>query len=357
VSSLYLRGKTVWVSYSDRFGRRKRQSTGFTLDRVERRAGRILWPRHIADWHREFDRRLVYHKWDFHPEGQAGHKLSSILAGYLAAEGSTRKPLTRYSYEYAWQQLIDHFGDIEIERIAEGDMIGFRSYLLAKKWSEHTAARILRSVQVIFSWAELKGIIRRSPVTRYHSIRARDNPIRIFTAEELEQIFKAARPAQHDQLRFLLLTGFRLGESCQLKWEDIDFASQVIRVYNLKEERWEYVPMDKTLRTFLEGLPHTFDPFVFQHRKVITASQAFRRLRDRLELPEDLHIHMFRANFISSLVNSGLSESQVMQLARHRSLATSHKYYTAFDQSKLRKALARSRKQKGAKREDGSHNP
>ncbi len=340
----------VWVSYSDRFGRRKRQSTGFSLDRVERRAGRILWPRHILDWHKEFDRRLVFHKWDFKPEGQAGHKLSTVLVDYLAAEGSTRKPLTRYSYEYAWQQLIDHLGNIEIERIAEEDVIGFRSYLLSQDWSEHTAARLLRSVQVIFSWAETKGILKRSPVSRYHSIRARENPIRIFSADELEQIFKAASPPQRDQLRFLLLTGFRLGESCQLKWSDIDFAEQVIRVYNQKEDRWEYVPIDRILRGFLEGLPHTFDPYVFQYRKVFGASQAFRRLRDRLKLSKDLHIHTLRANFISGLVNSGLSESQVMHLARHRSLATSHKYYTAFDQRELRKALARSRKQKGTKK-------
>lgn len=43
------------------------------------------------------------------------------------------------------------------------------------------------------------------------------------------------------------------------------------------------------------------------------------------------HFHTLRANFISRLVNSGLSESQVMFRARHRSLSTSHKYYVAFD--------------------------
>lgn len=155
-------------------------------------------------------------------------------------------------------------------------------------------------------------------------------------------------PARN-QFRFLLLSGFRLGESCALKWEDVDFSEKVIRLWNEKEKRWDYFPMDKEIERFMKQLPKTYAPFVFVYRKIGTASQRFRRLRERLGYSEELSLHTLRTNFISRLINSGASESEVMHLARHKSIVTTHKYYTAFDQKRMREALRRSRRRRAPK--------
>jgi len=342
MSHLYLRGSSVWISFSDRSNSRRQKPTGFILEHINRRNGKIQWPAEIVHFKRRFDQKLIFGKWQLDGIAHSPIKLSELKAEFSAGYGHTKKPSTQYLYGLAIKILIDFIGDIDARKLTQDDIMDLRTKLLSKG-SEANAAKILRSLGKVLRWAESRTLISESPVTQDHAIIPKTRPIRIFKDGELAQVFEKAKPAMRDQLRFLLLSGFRVGECCALTWEDVDFTSKVIRLWNEKESRWDYFPMDGMLEDFMAGLARAYEPYVFASRNRKGMSKYLAKLIKDLDLPKHLHVHTLRANFISNLVNAGLSESTLKFLARHRSTQTTHKYYTAFDQVEMRKALARSR--------------
>jgi integrase len=345
LSTLYLRGRRVWIGYSDRWGLRHRVPLGIDLDKVEHRNGRIVWPREIQELKRKFDVQLAAGRYDLDPGRDHDMKLSEVLEHFMDGYGKDRSTASQYQYRLSMGKLIDCFGDIPAAALQESDILSWSRSLMKgdDAIGEHTAAKDLRSISPVFAWATAKGMILRNPVTRYVKFTPKAKPIVPFSRDQLETIFSSVDEPARNQFRFLLLSGFRLGESCALRWEDVDFAQKVIRLWNKKEQRWDYFPMDRELERFMKDLSREYSPFVFIYRKIGTASQRFRRLRERLGYSEELSLHTLRTNFISTLINSGASESEVMHLARHRSIVTTHKYYTAFDQKRMREALGKSR--------------
>jgi integrase len=342
MSSLYLRGKRIWIAFSDRFGIQYRRSTGLTIGEVKRAQGRIVYPREALDVKRKLDASLALGRWGL-PEDEKRTKISELTELYMKAVGHAKAEGTQYLSRLASQHMVRDLGDLPIAAITEDTIQRWRRILLSLE-GEQSGSRDLRTMSAVFSWAVAQNLIRHTPITRYVKVTPKPVPIVPFTDEQLKEIFKTAMAPARDQFRFLYLSGFRLNESCQLKWSDVDFKQRVIRLWNAKEKRWDYFPLDEYLFRFMRRLPRAYDPYVFFYRLKRSASQYFRRLRDRLKMGEELSLHTLRTNFISNLVNAGLSESEVMHLARHRSIMTTHRYYTAFDQKRMRKALERSRR-------------
>lgn len=343
MSSLYLRGHSIWIGYSDKAKIPRNRATGFKLEKIERRNGKIVWPREVLEFKKKFDRRIAYGRWGLEDLPARSLKLSELEAEFLAGHGSLRKPSTQYLYKLGMKKLIKAIGDVDARAIDEEDMLFWRAWLL-KNEGDQNASRCMRSVSKIFNWAIEKRYMLHNPVTSEIRISPKTKPIVTFPEEDLEKVLAAAPETMRQQWEFLLLSGFRVGESCALKWEDVDFKEDVIRIWNEKEERWDYFPMDQVLRRFMEELPRDHDPYVFAYRNVWWVSRKMALTIKKLKLKSGLRLHRLRTTFISRLVNSGLSESEVMHLSRHRSITTTHKYYAAFDQKRMREALARSRK-------------
>jgi integrase len=85
---------------------------------------------------------------------------------------------------------------------------------------------------------------------------------------ELDAIFKVMKPDHHLLFTFYLRTGFRMQEVMYLKWADINFGIQTVRVkakpeYGFVPKRWHErsVPLEEALLRRLE-----------EHRKVRKAS-------------------------------------------------------------------------------------
>lgn len=350
MSSLYLReGNRVWIAFSDRWGLRQRKPLGIQLDRVEVRNGRVIWPRAILDLKRRFDTDLAIGRFDFDRglDPNASVRLSEVLSRFIEEYGHTKAASTQELYRRAVDSLTENIGDIPARALEEQKLLTWRSRLFASGLSAHTVSRHIRSISAVLSWAVERGYIDRSPITRYVRVTPAPQPIIPLTEEQVSAILAAARPAERDLFTFLLLTGFRIGEACALTWADVDHEQRLIRVWNQKEKRWDYFPMDVEIAALMKQIPRSEEERVFVYRNTKSASRAFRRVRDRLKITDQVTVHTLRTNFISRLINSGATESEVMHLARHRSIVTTHKYYTAFDQSKMRAALAKSRR-KGA---------
>ncbi|MEI7671104.1 MAG: tyrosine-type recombinase/integrase [Deltaproteobacteria bacterium] len=355
MSSLYPRGRRIWIAYSDKFRKRRFKPTPF---RVPEQMGEE-WPRDVLHWQRKFDASLELGNDPFRKA--RGIKVTDAVEQYLEDMEGRLAPATIRETNLALEKFRSCFGAIDVAAISKDDIKRWVKWLrldhpvkrgtktVMMKISEQTIAKTLRSISPVFTWLESEGMIEHSPFSRFVKINPPKRPIVTLTGEQITQAFSLLTKPMRDRYGFLLLSGFRSDESSRVKWDDVDFSEAVIRIWNAKAGKggdWSYFPMDEELLAFMAALPREYAPFVFKPYNASYISRAFTRIKEKLGWNSLLKTHTFRANFISALVNSGLSESVVMHLARHKSIQTTHKYYTAFDQGTMREELARSRKKK-----------
>jgi integrase len=320
--------KYFWVRHKVK-GKEKETATNITLPPIALRIREEI----------ESKIRLHYIRVDDTPKRI---RLSELLEKFMNSHGLTRKESTQYTYKLGMRKLIEFTDDVYLHTLKEDDFIHWREYL-KKIEGVYNAARNIRCVSVIFRWAQERGFIYLNPLTRRVKLNPPRKSVVIYTDEEMQRIFAATSKEFREQLEFLSLTGFRSGEACQLQWKDIDFREMVINVKNEKEEREDRYPIDETLLAFLQSLPRTYEPYVLKYRSIWTVANKLRKIIKQLNLDDRLHVHSFRATYISRLVKSRVTESELLYLARLRSIEVAHWYYTQFDTHQMRTALANSR--------------
>jgi integrase len=155
----------------------------------------------------------------------------------------------------------------------------------------------------------------------------------------------------------LASTGMRVGELITLRWRDIDFEANVIRVVDdrfssrkqsmgstrtTKGKRSRAIPLNAALRGVLTNIPKHPDGRVFhgphgaslRQKTILTIFK--REVRDPLasEFPvpkgeigfEHGTIHSFRHYFVSECFRQGASEAEVKDWVGHRDSRMVHHY-------------------------------
>jgi len=155
----------------------------------------------------------------------------------------------------------------------------------------------------------------------------------------------------------LATTGLRVGELIALRWEDIDFDANLIRIMDerysgkknkmksarkVKGKRGRVIPLHPSLSETLNKLERHPDGGVFHGPKggklqAKTVLDIFKRnIRNKLkeEFPTnkgqvgfaDGTIHSFRHYFVSEAFRQGATEAEVMDWVGHRESKMVHHY-------------------------------
>ena len=124
----------------------------------------------------------------------------------------------------------------------------------------------------------------------------------------------------------------------RLNFDDIDFRDNIILIRNSKGRRDDKFPLYDELREFLikEFPNRTGKLFEYKNRNSMKFFYKFLKA----EGYPAYNFHSLRKTFISKLVNSGLSVYDVMTLARHKSIQTTLKHYTAAELSRMGKEIS-----------------
>ncbi len=130
-------------------------------------------------------------------------------------------------------------------------------------------------------------------------------------------------------LRLLMLTGCRVGEILNLRWKEVDFEGQCLRLPDSKTGA-KIVYLNGPALQVLAKLERQEDnayafPGKIAGRPLSKLGCPWRRLRKKADL-EDVRIHDLRHSFASFGVGLGLPLQRVGKLLGHSKIATTERY-------------------------------
>jgi integrase len=241
-------------------------------------------------------------------------------------------------------RLRDYFGGWRVAAIATSNARAYAAKRLTEGAKPATVNRELADLRRMFSLAVEGGRIDFKPhVPLLEERNARKG---FFEPSQFETVV-AHLPQYLKQLaRFGFLVGWRRGEITSLEWSQVDFVSQVIRLWpnTTKNDEGRVLPLEGELLTIIkqqhaERRPGC--PWVFHHggRRIVTFRKSWRAACLEAKCPGML-FHDLRRTASRSLRRAGLSESESMAITGHKTPSVFRRY-SIISEPDLRDAISR----------------
>ena len=332
--------KHYHLDFYDESGRRHRKSLNLEATR-ENRSKALLEKKKIeyelgAGVYKERQRRIE----------NRNKLLKEGFDEFLETKNKRSKKTIKH-FENSFDKFYNQFGNIRIRSITDLHFEDLEAELKKDKivnkktkkgLSSNSIASYFNKLNQIFNFFVEKNYIDKNPVP---TKKMKPKEIVTIPEKELQAILSLLRLKNREQYKviFLLLaTGMRSGELVRLEWKDIDLKNNIMTIKNYKVDRIDRIPIYNELREFL------IKEYTEREGKVVRYSSYdslnfFRRFLKR-EGFRHYSIHTLRKTYISRLVNSGLSVYDVMTLARHKSIQTTLKHYTAAELSRMGKEVS-----------------
>lgn len=232
--------------------------------------------------------------------------------------------------------LLPEFGKMRVTDITRGAVAQF----LAKKRKAGLAPASVLKVQIMMGRAyhlaaqsDVPGC-EKNPTKGLPRVRLLNSRDRYLTKDEAKRLRLAVAESQNPQLQhivgLLLLTGARLRELLDARWENVDVDRKSWFIPDSKTGKPRYVPLSKPALAIIEALPRfngcpwlvpnpdTLKPF-------ISLKNGWQRAIRVAGLP-DLRIHDLRHSAASFMVNSGVDLFAVGKVLGHASYQSTQRY-------------------------------
>jgi integrase len=345
----------TWIAKWRDGGRQVQRGLGFVhskshpdgLTRAEAEAALVKLRDHVAVQRaaeREADAKRV-------AEEQL-RSLAAVGQALIAAKRAAgRKPSTIEAYSY-WLRIhiIDHFGPTPVSEITREDVRGFAAALERKGLAPKSRANALGTLHSLIEfaldegWATGENPVKRVPKP---AIAATDPDIHFLETEEVEALLRAVPDdplGRVERVMYLTaaMTGMRQGELFALRWRDVDWAAQRIRVRQ-NYVRGEFgtpkskrssrsVPLANRVAgeldlLFKDSLRKGDDDLVFAHPetgKPIDRSKLLKRFKAALRRAEvrEVRFHDLRHTFGTRMAAQGVPMRVLQEMLGHRDFKT-----------------------------------
>ena len=184
---------------------------------------------------------------------------------------------------------------------------------------------IFRVVHGAFSRAFALGYIRADISVNVKRVTVKRYTGRALTTEEVRTLFTVCdRHRVGHLLRFVLYTGCRAGEALAVRWSDIDFIAETIRIPGTKSATSDRtIPFFGEIRSILEKIPRDGDR-VFPYTRQVFNDQMPLVRRD---CGFYFRIHDLRHTFATHCMECGISLATLSKWLGHTSVAVTCAVY------------------------------
>ena len=232
--------------------------------------------------------------------------------------------------------ILPALGRLAVPEITRADVAKFHHDL---RHIPYQANRCLEVVSKMFVLAEMWGLRPDGSNPRKHIRKyPEEKRERFLSAAELRRIGEVLREMESERVelssailaaRLLILTGCRLGEIMNLKWDYIDFDERALRLPDSKTGK-KIVHLGTPAVEYLHDAQRIDgNPWVITGTlpgKSLSDLQPFwQRVRARAGL-KDVRIHDLRHTFASTAVASGQGLPMIGKLLGHTQVQTTARY-------------------------------
>ena len=149
----------------------------------------------------------------------------------LEANAGNRRELTNKEYLAIYKlRILPHFGDKRLGEILPSDLKRWQSDMVREGLSGARIGNVRLVLSTIFQDALADKLITDNPFATVKRIVKEEPEINPLTLDEIELLISKAEGFFKNMLIVAFFTGMRTGEMMALRWEDVDFEKEVIRV-------------------------------------------------------------------------------------------------------------------------------
>lgn len=251
---------------------------------------------------------------------------------YLNDYAKIQKSSWRHDMYRLEAQLKPFFGSMKLNEVTPLLIEKYRAERLKTGVSKSTVNRELAIMKKMFNLSIDWKLATENPVKKVKFFSEKDNlKERILTKEEEGRLLVASAEHLKPILIAGLNTGMRLGEILSLKWGQIDFEKELVRVEKTKSGKIRYVNINSVLSKTLENLKaeNGEGEFLFTNPKtgqpLKDVKTAFKSACRRANI-KNLRFHDLRHTFASRLVESGVDLITVKELLGHSTVKITERY-------------------------------
>lgn len=237
---------------------------------------------------------------------------------------------TARTYITLFEQFINYYKDLEIDKINDQDI---RSYLSELVKTERSTSYINQSINAIKFYYE---VVLEMP-NRFYEIerpRKQEKLPTVLSKEEVFEMLNKTTNIKHRSIIGLLYSaGLRISELRNLKIEDIDSSRMLIHVKGSKGNKDRYTLLGNQFLTDLRSYYKVYKPNVYLFespsgekysstsiQKIVKRSAGWARIRKKVTP------HTLRHSFATHLLENGTDLRYIQNLLGHGSSKTTEIY-------------------------------
>ena len=312
----YLRGGIWWIKYYVPGETNPRYESSKSTNKNE--AIRLLNQRR-----REIDRRQV---------SSSSATVRDLLQLYLADQRKQGRRSQKQAEGYVRLHLDPAFGKIKASEITTQKIDSFIEQKQNAGYANASINRWLEALRRSFKLAEnaVPPLVHKSPRIE----KLQENNVREGFLEHEQYV--ALRNELPDHQRLILVIGYHLGmrrgEILQLRWDQVDWNANLIRLEKrqTKGKQARVAPMYGELRAWLDMAQSTRPPecpFIVSWRGegISVVKTAWNKARERAKVP-GLLVHDLRRTAVRNMIRAGIPEKQAMRISGHKTRSMFDRY-------------------------------
>lgn len=269
---------------------------------------------------------------DIVPLDSINDKLIKRYCACLVVDGKSERTI------YQYRRAITLLSDFLSKPFTEMGTYDIRYYLAMEKErgvSERTLENTRANLSAFFQWLTIDEVIDKNPMLKIKPIKYNDEVKKAFSDVEIDKLRSACKNDKERALiEFLLSTGVRVTELCEMDISDIDFRSLTVHVRHGKggKERITYTTAvtAEWLNRYLLNRRNQINNYLFCNMaNERIASGGVRFLLNQISKcanVTNVHPHRFRRTFATGLAKRGMDVREIQSLLGHSNINTTLEY-------------------------------